>query len=170
MATVGLQSSRPGTPPPASLLGVSIIVGTVVAIEFLSAAVGALGATTYPNVPIPEWTPPGWVFGSMSNALFALMAVAASVVWLFRDRDDICCPLTAFAIQLGLNLAWNIFFFGLQNPLLGFLTVCLLWITAGVTVAQFFLVSRLAGWLMIPYWGWVTFVAALNAAILLLGG
>jgi tryptophan-rich sensory protein len=170
MAIVSLQSSQQGTPRPASFLGISIIVGIVAAIELLSAAVGASGVTTYPNVPIPEWTPPGWVFGSVWNALFALMAVAASVVWLFRNEDDVCCPLTAFAIQLGLNLAWNVLFFGLQNPLLGFLAICLLWITAGVTVAQFFLVSRLAGWLMVPYWAWVTFVAALNASILLLGG
>ena len=66
--------------------------------------------------------------------------------------------------------ATNVCFFGLHNPLLGFLDVCLLWVMVAVTTAEFFLVSRVAGWLMVPYWLWVTFAAALNAGILLSDG
>jgi len=98
------------------------------------------------------------------------MAVAASVVWLSRRCDDVCCPLSAFEAQLALNLAWSVCFFGLRSPLLGFLDVCLLWVAVALTTAEFFLVSRTAGWLMVPYWLWVTFTAALNGAILILGG
>jgi len=103
-------------------------------------------------------------------ALYATMAVAASIVWLSRRCDDVYCPLSAFAVQLALNLAWSVCFFGLRSPLLGFLDVCLLWIAAALTTAEFFLVSRPAGWLMVPYWLWVTFAAALNGAILILDG
>ena len=124
----------------------------------------------YAGVPKPSWTPPAWVFGPVWTALYAMMAVAASLVWLSRDRDDVCCPLTAFGVQLVLNLTWSVCFFGLRSALLGFLDVCLLWVMVAVTTAEFFLVSRTAGWLMVPYWLWVTFAAALNAAILLLGG
>ena len=53
-------------------------------------------------------------------------------------------------------MAWSILFFGLKSPLLGFLDICLLWVATGVTVTQFFLVSRPAGWLMMPYWAWLT--------------
>lgn len=149
-----------------------------VAIIFTATAlVAALGGViTAPNIgdwyqqlPKPEWTPPNWVFGPVWTALYALMAVAASIVWVSRASGDVCCPLSAFAVQLLLNLAWTVCFFGLRSPLLGFLDVCLLWVMAGVTAAEFALVSRAAGLLMLPYWLWVTFAAALNAAIVLRG-
>ena len=108
------------------------------------------------------------MFGPVWTALYASMAVAASVVWLSRNRDDVCCPLGAFGLQLMLGLAWSICFFGLQSPLLGFIVVGLLWVALAVTTAEFFLVSRLAGWLMMPVWGWVTFAAVLNGAIVVL--
>jgi tryptophan-rich sensory protein len=72
-------------------------------------------------------------------------------------------------VQLALNLAWPLLFFGLKSPLLAFLDICLLWVAAAVTATQFWLVSRAAAWLFVPYLAWVTFAAALNAAIVLLG-
>ncbi|AWM42300.1 sensory protein TspO [Gemmata obscuriglobus] len=152
------------------MMGVAVIVTATT----LVAAVG--GAVTAPNVgswyehlPKPDWTPPNWVFGPVWTVMYALMAVAASIVWVSRACDDICCPLSAFGAQLVLNLAWSVCFFGLHSPLLGFLDVCLLWVLVGVTVAEFFLVSRVAGLLLIPYWLWVTFAAILNAAIVMKG-
>jgi len=106
------------------------------------------------------------VFGPVWLVLYAMMALAASLVCLGRD---ICCPVSAFSIQLGLNLAWPVLFFGFHNPLLGLLDVCLLWVATGNTITQFFLVSRLAGWLMIPFCCWMTFVVVPNASIMLLG-
>src|SRR5262245_33769174 len=154
-----------------SLFGVVVIVIACAAVPAISTAVSAPAVEGwYADVPKPSWTPPEWVFGPVWIALYAMMAVAASLVWLARDREDVCCALTAFGVQLALNLVWSICFFGLKNPLLGFLDVCLLWVTVAVTTAEFFLVSRVAGWLMVPYWAWVTFAAALNAAIVLLGG
>ena len=153
------------------LCGVAVIVIACVLVPAIATIVSAPAVDGwYLGVPKPSWTPPDWVFGPVWTALYATMAVAASIVWLSRDRDDVCCPLTAFGVQLLLNLAWSVCFFGLQSPLLGFLDVCLLWVIVAVTTAEFFLVSRTAGWLMVPYWLWVTFAAALNGAILLLGG
>jgi tryptophan-rich sensory protein len=150
-------------------VGVAAIVAGVVAVAVIGGLVTAGSVKTwYPGVPKPAWTPPDWVFGPVWTALYAMMAAAASVVWLSRDRT--CCPLTAFWIQLGLNLLWSVFFFGLRSPLLGLIDICVLWVAIGVTVAQFFRASRLAGWLLVPYWLWVTFAAALNASIVLRGG
>lgn len=161
--TVGSPVSSRISP---NLLG----VGVIFAATALTAAVGSLVTAPavggwYVELPKPTWTPPSWVFGPVWTALYAMMAVAASVVWLARNRDDVCCPLTSFGVQLVLNLTWSLCFFGLQSPLLGFLDICLLWIMVALTTAEFFLASRLAGWLMVPYAAWVTFAAALNAAI-----
>lgn len=155
---------RPG------LGGVAVIVFACALVPALAASVSAPAVDGwYAGVPKPNWTPPDWVFGPVWTALYAMMAVAASIVWLSRARDDVCCPLCAFGVQLALNLAWSVCFFGLRSPLLAFLDVCVLWVVVAVTTAEFFLVSRTAGWLMVPYWLWVTYAAALNAAILVLG-
>lgn len=155
----------------ASWVGVAAIVAAVVLVQLIGGWVTAGSVRTwYPGVPKPGWTPPAWVFGPVWTVLYLMMAVAASLVWLARGRSAVCCPLTAFAVQLAANLAWSVCFFGLRSPLLGFIDICLLWVAVGVTVFQFFLVSRLAGWLMVPYWAWVTFAAVLNGAILVLGG
>ena len=153
------------------LWGVAVIVAACALVPAIGLAVSApaLGSW-YAALPKPSWTPPDWVFRMVWTALYAMMAAAASVVWLSRRRDDIYCPLAAFGVQLALNLAWTVCFFGLRSPLLAFLDVCLLWVMVAVATAEFFLVSRLAGWLMVPYWLWVTFAGALNAAILLMGG
>ncbi len=156
---------RPG------LYGVAVIVIACAAVPVIGAVASAPAVDGwYAGVPKPSWTPPAWVFGPVWTALYAMMAVAASLVWLSRDRDDVCCPLAAFGVQLALNLAWSVCFFGLRSPLLAFLDVCLLWVMVAVTTAEFFLVSRTAGWLFVPYWLWVTFAAALNGAILVFGG
>ena len=151
--------------------GVAVICG----VTALVAALG--GAVTAPNVgdwyrhlPLPAWTPPDGVFGPVWTALYATMAAAASLVWAARRSADVWCALSAFGVQLALNLAWSVCFFGLKSPLLAFLDVCLLWVMIGVTAVEFFLVSRVAGLLLIPYWLWVTFAAALNGAIVLNGG
>lgn len=154
------------------MLGVVAIVLAVAATAAIGGLVTAPAVRTwYPDLTKPSWTPPAEVFGPVWTTLYAMMAVAASIVWVKRGRgNDICCPMGAFGVQLLLNLAWSVLFFGLRSPLLGFLDICLLWVAVGVTVTQFFLISRPAGWLLVPYWAWLTFAVALNAAIVLLAG
>ncbi|HEY1188829.1 MAG TPA: TspO/MBR family protein [Gemmata sp.] len=154
-----------------SLTGIGIIFTATALVAALGGAVTAPNiGEWYHHLPKPAWTPPDWVFGPVWAALYASMAVAASIVWVQRACDDVCCPLSAYGAQLFLNLAWSVCFFGFQSPLLGFLDVCFLWVMVGVTAAEFTLVSRTAGLLMLPYWLWVTFAGVLNAAIVLHGG
>ena len=146
--------------------GVALIVIACLAVEVVGGLVtsGSV-ASWYPALDKPTWTPPGWVFGPVWTALYLLMAVAASIVWLARDREEVCCPLTAFTVQLAANLLWSVLFFGMRSPLLAFLDLLLLWVVVGVSTAQFFTVSRLAGALMVPYFLWVSFAALLNGVI-----
>lgn len=168
MAALTGRTSAYETKLGSGLLGVAVIVA---ATAFVAVLGGAVTATSvggwYAHLPKPVWTPPDWVFGPVWTALYAMMAVAASIVWISRDRDDVCCPLSAFGAQLFLNLAWSVCFFGLKSPLLGFLDICLLWVAVAVTAAEFFLVSRAAGLLMVPYWLWITFAGVLNATIVI---
>jgi tryptophan-rich sensory protein len=40
-----------------------------------------------------------------------------------------------------------------------------MWVVIGATIALFWKVSRLAAWLLVPYWLWVSFASALNFAV-----
>lgn len=61
--------------------------------------------------------------------------------------------------------SWRALFFGLRNPALAFADIVLLWLALAATAVAFWRVGRLAGLLLVPYLGWVTFATALNFAV-----
>src|SRR5262245_58224352 len=137
--TVSAHTTQPRSQGHPTFWGVLAIVSAVAVVALLGSLVTASSVRTwYPDVVNPSSTPPNEVFGPVWTVLYGTMAIAASIVWLSRDRVDVCNALSAFAVQLALNLAWSGLFFGLRNPLLGFLEICLLWTAVGLTVIQFF--------------------------------
>jgi len=136
---------------------------------------GAVGAqftpgTWYAGLAKPAWTPPGWVFAPVWTTLYLLMAVAAWLVTLNGEWRQRCLPLALFILQLAVNAAWSWLFFGLQRPGWALLNILMLWGLVSVTVVLFLNTRRVAGILLLPYWGWLTLAAALNAAIWRLNG
>jgi translocator protein len=134
---------------------------------FAAAAPGALfmPGDWYAVLNKPAWNPPGWLFGPVWSALYAMMAVAAWLVWRnggFAARRG---PLGLFLAQLVLNAAWTPLFFGLQRPGVAFAEILLLWLAIAATLAAFRPVSRTAAWLLAPYLAWVTFAAVLNGTL-----
>ena len=67
--------------------------------------------TWYPTINKPSFTPPNWLFGPVWTVLYVLMGVAAWRVWC-NARRPARGPLMLFAVQLALNLAWSVVFFG----------------------------------------------------------
>lgn len=121
----------------------------------------------YERLNKPSWNPPGVVFGPIWASLYALMAAA---MWLVR-RDRRCEPelldhaTWLFVMQLGVNLCWMPLFFGLRSPLLAFVSACILWALVFAMLRAFWRIRRLAGMLLLPYLGWVTFALPLNFAL-----
>jgi tryptophan-rich sensory protein len=141
-----------------------------VAICFLASGIGQLFTGGEPDgwyreLRKPAFTPPDWIFGPVWTLLYILMGVAAWLVWLRRGNRTVIVALVLFAIQLALNAAWPGLFFGLHNPRLAFAEIVVLWLAIVLTLWTFFRVSKVSGWLMVPYLGWVTFAAVLNMAI-----
>jgi benzodiazapine receptor len=131
---------------------------------FAAAAVGGLfpPGEWYAQLAKPAWNPPSWIFGPVWTALYAMMAVAAWLVWRedgFRARAR---PLGLFLLQLTLNAAWSPLFFGLKSPALAFVVIVLLWRAILATLQAFWRANRISGALLLPYLGWVTFAAVLN--------
>jgi benzodiazapine receptor len=73
--------------------------------------------------------------------------------------------LTIFSAQLLLNTAWTPLFFGAGEYGWALVDIVVLWLAIAITVAAFWRLSRPAALLLVPYWLWVTYAAALNAAI-----
>jgi translocator protein len=110
----------------------------------------------YATLVRPGFAPVDWVFGVVWTSLFVLMGISLFLVW---DDEKL---RYLFYFQLGLNILWSIFFFGLHNPFLAFIELILLWAFILMCVVMFFRKSKWAGGLMIPYFLWVTFAGVLN--------
>lgn len=74
-------------------------------------------------------------------------------------------PLGFYAFQLLLNWIWTPIFFGAQELGWSFVEICLMWVFIVITTFIFFRVDNLAGSLMLPYIGWVTFASILNYSL-----
>ena len=75
--------------------------------------------TWYATLAKPALNPPAWVFGPVWTTLYALMGVAAFLVWRKGwERKEVKTALGIFGIQLALNVLWSIVFFGLHSPAL----------------------------------------------------
>lgn len=119
----------------------------------------------YRNLQKPAWTPPSWVFAPVWTTLYAAMGISAWLVWRRGGWRAQRTPLSAFVVQLAFNFSWSFFFFGMQRIALALADIVLLWIAIVATLTLFARVDRLAAWLLAPYLAWVTYAAALNAAI-----
>lgn len=130
-----------------------------------SAATSAFFVTTegwYETLQKPAWNPPAWVFGPAWTLLYVMMAVAAWRVWRVGGWRAQRGALVLFVVQWALNALWTPLFFGLHRPDIAFAEIVALWCVLALTVRAFWRVERLAGALLLPYWAWVTFAAALN--------
>ena len=122
----------------------------------------------YASLAKPAWTPPNWAFAPAWTVLFALMAVAGWLVW--QRTGLVSIPIGLFALQLVLNVGWSALFFGLKSPAAGMVEIVLLWLAILATTIVFWRVSRVAGWLFVPYLAWVAYAASLNFAIWRMNG
>ena len=123
--------------------------------------------TWYKGLAKPSFNPPAWLFGPAWTVLYLVMAVAVWLVWKQGiGATGVKLALAVFLVQLILNALWSILFFGLRSPLAGLVDIVVLWLAILATIVLFFRVSVPAGVLLLPYIGWVTFAAVLNAAIL----
>lgn len=134
----------------------------------LAGVVGSIFTTPaikswYLYLPKPDLAPPNWVFAPVWTTLFALMGLAAYLVWRKKwNSKEKRKALFVFALQLVLNTIWSGLFFGLKNIGLAFFELVLLWLSIAATIYYFSKISRAAAWLLVPYIMWVSFAGYLN--------
>lgn len=145
-------------------VGVSELAGIIGSVFTVSAI-----PNWYAGLVKPALNPPAWVFGPAWTTLYALMGIAAFLVWKNGwERKDVRMALGVFGIQLFLNAIWSIIFFGLQSPGWALVDIVLLWFAIVWTIVIFYKISRPAAYLLVPYLLWVSFASYLNYSIWML--
>jgi tryptophan-rich sensory protein len=145
-------------------------LGAFLGLNYAVATVGALLTarsveTWYRGLNKPSWTPPDRVFGPVWTTLYATIGLAGWLAWRRPSSRGRSTALTAYAAQLGLNLAWSGLFFGLRSPALGLAGIVGLRLAIAWTMAAFWRISRPAALLLLPYLACVSFAARLNLAV-----
>jgi len=154
------------TPSSRDTLGFVAFLAICLAVSALGGAATATSVGSwYPLLVKPSFNPPNWVFAPVWTTLFFMMAIAAWRVWRRDGLRKARRALTLFGVQLALNLAWSILFFGLRWIGAALLEICVLLLAILATMAVFWRRDRLAGMLFVPYAGWVAFAAVLNGAL-----
>lgn len=148
---------------------IGCIVGCELAGLLATPITAAAIPTWYASLEKPFFSPPNWVFGPVWTLLYLLMGVAVWLIWEHhRQTKAGRLAMQLFCVQLVLNFAWSIIFFGLRSPLLALIEIIILWITIFITLKKFYRLNKTAGYLLMPYLAWVSFATLLNAAIVML--
>jgi len=149
------------------VIAIGVSLGAGVIGSFFTAP--AVQSGWYIGIVKPALNPPAWVFGPVWTTLFALMGIAAFLVWKKGlDRRDVKIALGIFLGQLVLNTFWSIIFFGLHSPGGALIEIVFLWLAILSTIVAFYKISKPAAWLLVPYILWVSFAMYLNYSIWML--
>lgn len=139
---------------------------------WIAAGIGSIATlsqipTWYTTLIKPMWNPPNWLFGPAWTVLYTLMAISLYLLWTHKNKDK-AKAINFFYIQLALNVLWSWIFFGWHRLDYALVEIVILWIAILATIISTYKVSRIGGWLLIPYIMWVTFAGYLNYTIWML--
>ncbi|HTE39333.1 MAG TPA: TspO/MBR family protein [Steroidobacteraceae bacterium] len=139
------------------------------AISFVAAGVGTIASLNagvfYMDLIRPEWAPPASIFGPVWTILYAMMGIAAWLMWREDEADSPRIAVVLFIVQLVLNALWSWLFFSWHLGALAFVDILVLWASILATIIAFWRIRPLAGAVLIPYLLWVSFASALNYSV-----
>lgn len=138
-------------------------------VSFAASAIGAVASiqaqSFYGELTQPTWAPPGSVFGPVWTALYAMMAIAAWLVWREGGFRRNRAALTLFLVQLAVNALWSWLFFAWHLGAYALIDIIVLWLLIVATLVAFWRVNPWAGALLVPYLLWVSFAGLLNYTV-----
>lgn len=119
----------------------------------------------YQSLNKPIFTPPDWFFAPVWTMLYILMGISLFLFIKSRTKHEKTLPLVLFFIQLGLNLGWTTVFFKYQQIHTAMVISIVLLILVLLTIQQFYKVSKVAAYLLVPYAIWLWIAAYLSIEI-----
>jgi translocator protein len=141
-----------------------VLVPGVVLLGFLMSTIASSGPGNpwFAALVKPPLYPPPQLFGIVWGILYALMGFACAMIMAARGAWGRGTAVSAFAVQLALNLCWSPLFFGMHQITGGLILLAVIDLAVLVTIYLFWRVRPLAAWLLLPYLAWTLFATALN--------
>lgn len=116
----------------------------------------------------PLFAPPDYIFTPVWVVLYIFIFISFILFLKTGNIQNKKFALTVFIIQMLLNFAWAPSFFYMQNIWFAFVIIILMWIFIALNIFLFFKYSKIAAFLLIPYFLWVSFAAYLNFGYMIL--
>lgn len=116
----------------------------------------------YERLNHPSWRPPNWLFPVVWTPLYCMIAASGFLVWQEVGFSGAPGAFAIYFVHLAFNFGWSAVFFGMKRPDWALYEVAALWLSIAATMAAFFPLDALAGWLLVPYLAWVSFAAYYN--------
>lgn len=134
----------------------------------LGAIVGFLTSSdSYNNMVQPAFAPPGIVFPIVWTILYIFMGISSYIVSQSNNilKKD---AMFAYYLQLGVNLLWSFFFFTFKWYWFSVIWLVLLIYLVLIMIKRFYNISKVSGYIQIPYLLWLIFALILNISIAIL--
>ena len=122
----------------------------------------------YHSLNKPFLNPPDWIFQQTWTVLYILIFLSLFIFLKNGKFSKKILPLTAFMCQMVLNILWSFIFFNFQNIFAALIICVLLCFLIVITILSFYKHSKIAAYLLIPYFLWVCFALYLNYRIWIL--
>lgn len=110
-------------------------------------------------------TPPDYVFPIAWTLLYILIAISGWRIWHVEKQDAGIKIL--YGLQLILNVTWMPLFFYFKLIDWSFAHISLLTVLVGLLITFLFKKRSVCGYLLLPYFLWLTFATYLNFYILM---
>ncbi len=147
------------------VIGLVIWLALCGAVAVIGGIASMNAGSFYTTLSRPEWAPPAQLFGPVWTVLYAMMAIAAWLVWRERGWRGASVALTLFLVQLAVNALWSWLFFAWQMGGAAFADIVVLIVLVVLTIIAFWRIRPLAAAMLLPYLAWISFASALNYTV-----
>lgn len=140
------------------------------AITFIISLLGRFYSSTgmkwYYTLNLPNYTPPGWVIGTIWTVIYVVTTVAVIMVWNNFSRDrQFYFILGLFALNALFSALWTYLFFYQQSINLAFIDEIAVFISLLALIVAVGQRSLTIAALLAPYLAWITFAVWLNLMV-----
>ena len=129
---------------------------------------GEVSQSVYESLKLPALAVPGWVFGIVWPIWFALLGIAAALVYRGPTSTEKSEGLRFYELHLLILFVWPILFFKIEAFWAAFTLLLLLVFVTYMMMSRYYQVSKAAFWLLIPYCGWIAYALYLNLRVAML--
>jgi tryptophan-rich sensory protein len=140
------------------------LIIAVVGVELIGSLSGLLAGdikAIYNSFTLPPFSPPDRLFGIVWPILYLMIGIVGYLIFTVRSNYR-KTNLTLFIAQLFLNFIWSIVFFNASSRWTGLLIILVLDALVFFCIKEVYKSSKLAAYLMIPYFLWILFATYLT--------